>query len=65
MARRCGDAATTCQCLEGSAQATLSPDSPEALELSEHLAMSEDALQELLDLREFIARVIELGAPDR
>jgi hypothetical protein len=40
---------------------TLEPDGPEASELSKHLAMSEDALQELLDLREFIARVIELG----
>jgi hypothetical protein len=34
-------------------------------ELTEHPAMSEDALQELLGQREFIARVIELGAPDR
>jgi hypothetical protein len=42
----------------------LDSDSPEASELGEHLAMSEDALQELLDRRDFIARIIELGAPD-
>ena len=41
----------------------IGPKAPEASNSRELLAMSEEALQQILEHREFMARVIELCAP--